>query len=90
MGELSIIGLKVQTSITRSGNMWIPKYFSGVDEDRCKACGECTRVCPRGLLQPNGGKKPVILNEDSCIGCSACMNICPNKAAVCNIKKRTY
>ena len=90
MAEPSIIGMKVQTSVTKSGSMWIPNYHKDVDEARCIGCGECVMSCPRMILtlkQLSGQKICTIVDSDNCIGCSACQHACRDKAIICAPKK---
>ncbi|PIN70373.1 ferredoxin [Candidatus Woesearchaeota archaeon CG11_big_fil_rev_8_21_14_0_20_43_8] len=90
MAELSIISLKVQTSITKAGKLWIPKYFLGCDEDKCISCGQCVQTCPRGVLKLDRiGTRIVstISDPDNCIGCTACMNACKNQCIICAAKR---
>ena len=44
-----------------------------VDTLKCVGCGECTYVCPVGVLEVVDTKCRV--NEE-CIGCGACVDVC--------------
>jgi len=53
--------------------------------DRCKGCGLCIDVCPKGVLVldesiVNGlGYHPVRLTDaDACTSCALCARICPD------------
>jgi len=57
-----------------------------INREKCKACGLCIEVCPKGSLKidENLNKKgcyPVVFVEESgCIGCAICANVCPDMA----------
>jgi Fe-S-cluster-containing hydrogenase component 2 len=49
-----------------------------IDEDTCKSCGQCARICAAEVLTMDNGK--VRINEHSpfgCIACGHCMMVCP-------------
>ncbi len=51
-----------------------------VDQARCTACGECTRICPAEVLELRDGQ--VTIRSDSafgCIACGHCMMACPEE-----------
>ncbi len=51
-------------------------YF--IDPARCKACGQCVRVCPVDAI--SGGKGLVhIIDQDKCVRCGSCFAVCPDK-----------
>lgn len=47
--------------------------------DKCIACGECTRYCQVGIDVMRFAMKQEVLNNDnsSCIGCGICVTVCP-------------
>ncbi len=48
---------------------------------RCTGAAECVQVCPRDVLQMNGGLRKVeIRRPDQCITCGACIVQCPQDA----------
>lgn len=56
------------------------RYLSGVVTlkyyyDKCKGCGRCAEVCPRGVFVMGNGKAELI-DKDACIECGACMINC--------------
>ncbi len=57
-----------------------------VDEERCKGCGLCVYVCPRGILElgatvNSGGYHPVRVTEQGlCTSCTLCALMCPDLA----------
>ncbi|MDD5604230.1 MAG: DUF362 domain-containing protein [Eubacteriales bacterium] len=54
-------------------NMLKPKPV--FNYDICVGCGECSRVCPPGVIEMRGGKPYVDL--DGCIRCFCCHELCP-------------
>ena len=57
-----------------------------VIENRCKGCGLCVNVCPRGVLSQGSklnqyGYRVVLVKEpDKCVGCRLCEYTCPDFA----------
>jgi NosR/NirI family nitrous oxide reductase transcriptional regulator len=47
--------------------------------DKCIACGECSRYCQVGIDVMNFALKQEVLNNanGSCIGCGICVTVCP-------------
>lgn len=59
-----------------------------IDVERCKGCGLCTQVCPKGDLvqmseefNSKGYRTSKFVDpEKKCIGCAFCANMCPDVA----------
>ena len=57
-----------------------------VEKDRCKGCGLCVSVCPKGILRMSdqinamGYHFPEIVDQNACIGCKMCATMCPDVA----------
>lgn len=58
-----------------------------IDQDRCKGCELCTKVCPKNLIQMAGyfsarGYRPATLVDPNgqCTGCLLCATVCPDIA----------
>lgn len=56
-----------------------------IDEARCKGCGLCIRVCPKGILELSKdainakGYNPVtVVDMEQCVGCCSCARMCPD------------
>ena len=55
-------------------------------EERCKGCGQCVIVCPKGIITYSDelnvkGYHPAIVtdvNMAKCIGCASCAKMCPD------------
>jgi NAD-dependent dihydropyrimidine dehydrogenase PreA subunit len=45
-----------------------------VDLARCKGCGICAEVCPRGII---GIEKKKVRIGEGCVECRTCMKVCP-------------
>ena len=61
--------------------MVIKKYESGditieIDEDLCRAAGECINVCPADVFEIVNDKATAP-NVDECIECCLCVDACP-------------
>ncbi len=46
-----------------------------IDDEKCRRCSLCTRVCPTGAITGTV-KNPHSINPDKCIKCGACMEKC--------------
>jgi 2-oxoglutarate ferredoxin oxidoreductase subunit delta len=59
-----------------------------IDRERCKGCGLCLSVCPKGLLEAEEGRnarghRPVRAVEGAaarCVRCGRCYRVCPDVA----------
>lgn len=54
-----------------------------INEDRCKGCGLCVRVCPPDVIKIGThlnakGFYPATYIGERCTGCKACALICPD------------
>ena len=55
-----------------------------INDERCKGCGLCIRVCPKNILEMSketnsqGVNYPVCSDEANWIGCSFCATMCPD------------
>jgi NADPH-dependent glutamate synthase beta subunit-like oxidoreductase/NAD-dependent dihydropyrimidine dehydrogenase PreA subunit len=64
-----------------------------VDEDRCRGCGRCTRICPYQAvtLHQNGvGGWVARVDEALCKGCGNCISVCPSNAADSPYRNQGY
>jgi NADP-reducing hydrogenase subunit HndC len=46
-----------------------------IDEDKCKGCTLCARICPNGAIQGKV-KEAHLIDQSKCIKCGACMEKC--------------
>jgi ferredoxin len=60
-----------------------------INEETCKRCGICSKICPFNVLQPEYETvkgirhiKTVNIVIGSCTGCSLCLNVCMSKSIV--------
>jgi NAD-dependent dihydropyrimidine dehydrogenase PreA subunit len=62
------------------------KLLVSFDFSKCSVCPSliCIGVCPQGILEADGGKKPRIVDAASCTLCGVCVNLCPSKAITIN------
>jgi MinD superfamily P-loop ATPase len=60
----------------------VEEFFSGneacIDQDRCIACGECTKFCRFDAVQQRGDG--FAINPLRCEGCKVCVTLCPVQA----------
>jgi 2-oxoglutarate ferredoxin oxidoreductase subunit delta len=54
-----------------------------INEDRCKGCGLCVRVCPTKVIEMGThlnvkGFYPAVYTGGKCTACKACGLICPD------------
>ena len=65
-------------------------YEHVVDRDRCKGCGLCVAVCPKGVLDIGKelnakGYFPVHqVRPEDCVFCALCCTMCPDVAITIN------
>ena len=55
--------------------------------ERCKGCGLCARLCPKGIvalsktkLNSKGYHPAEITDIEACIACASCARTCPDTA----------
>ncbi len=55
------------------------------NEERCKGCGLCVTVCPKGIvalakekINAKGYHPAGVAEQDKCIGCASCALMCPD------------
>lgn len=56
-----------------------------IDTERCKGCGLCVTVCPKGCIiiskrSNKSGYFPAQAGNADCTGCAMCAIICPDAA----------
>jgi len=51
-----------------------------IDASLCKACGICSGLCPKGVLEPDQGGIPGVAHADECTLCRICELHCPEFA----------
>ena len=56
-----------------------------IDTDKCKGCGLCVEVCPKGAVRISRnsnamGYFPAEVCGDGCTGCGSCALMCPDVA----------
>jgi len=52
------------------------KKYASVNQNRCVACGACSKECPRNAIQIFKGCFAQV-DSDLCVGCGRCANVCP-------------
>ncbi|MEG9429730.1 MAG: 4Fe-4S dicluster domain-containing protein [Christensenellaceae bacterium] len=55
------------------------------NEERCKGCGLCVTVCPKGIvalekdkINAKGYHPAGVIEQEKCIGCASCALMCPD------------
>lgn len=57
-----------------------------IDEEFCKGCGLCVRICPKKVLaiaehfNSRGYYPACVVRKEECIGCGFCAQVCPDVA----------
>ncbi len=54
-------------------------YVIVIDEQKCKVCGECVKICPVEIYKLEDGRLSVG-NTDECSGCQSCISVCEVQA----------
>lgn len=73
-----------------------PPFTLEVDAARCRGCGTCVAVCPKGvfaLYRADDGQRPQqarLARPDACAQCTACIKQCPEGAIVAEPPIRTF
>lgn len=52
------------------------KKYAFVDENRCVACGVCSKECPIGAITIWHGCYAKV-DKNKCVGCGKCAKACP-------------
>ncbi len=74
-GFLAILG-----KFNLPGVMANSRFVPQIDDDSCKACGKCSKVCPVAALHVYN--KTLVFEEWRCIGCGACVPTCKKNNAI--------
>ncbi|WP_236995063.1 NADH-quinone oxidoreductase subunit NuoF [Heliomicrobium modesticaldum] len=56
-----------------------PKGKFRIDEEKCRRCGLCVRLCPVEAISGEVRKRPFVIDKNRCIACGACAQKCPAK-----------
>ncbi len=68
-------------------------FTVSVDNERCRGCGTCVDVCPKGvyeLYRLDGKKRSRVVALAACEQCTACVKQCPEEAIVAEPPIRTF
>jgi len=98
---------EVQDVSGRPGNYEVKVFMKprGVDTEKCRSCGVCTKVCPvttidkynQGLSErkaayidfPQAVPSAYVIDFDACTKCLKCEQLCPSKAINLEDKGKT-
>jgi heterodisulfide reductase subunit A-like polyferredoxin len=68
-------------------------YTVVVDDDRCRGCGRCIKVCPYQAIsfeKNTVGGWCASVDEALCKGCGNCISVCPSNAADSPYRDQAY
>ena len=60
----------------------LSKYYWRVDEENCKKCGVCERLCPAEALTMSGKDGYPVIDKGLCLECTTCADACPTNSIV--------
>ncbi len=101
MCEVGCFGLGTCAKVCTFGAIIIgDDGIAVIDEEKCTACGMCTKACPQhGIVimpenaksyvacrNPKFGKAVTSVCTKGCMGCSLCAKVCPENAITMNGK----
>jgi len=52
-------------------------FVARVDDEKCRACGDCAQACQFGAISVNGH---AVVDLEKCMGCGVCAGNCPQGA----------
>ncbi len=74
--------------LMKKGSIKFPRIVAFVDEQRCRGCGRCEKICEYEAItvakDPKSGVLVSKIDEIRCEGCGACAVACCNKAITVN------
>ncbi len=66
------------SSLMSQGEITVEAITSMIDEEKCKLCGICAKVCPyNAIMFDKASKQPPKVIEAACAGCGCCGAECP-------------
>jgi uncharacterized protein (DUF362 family) len=76
--ELGYIGFKLPSTADHLLTGGKPPKKSPIITDKCIACGDCEKLCPKGAIKIKDERAS--LNYSKCIRCFCCHEVCPENA----------
>jgi heterodisulfide reductase subunit A-like polyferredoxin len=64
----------------RTPVMFRGEYVAKVDEEQCRGCGECVKICPFDAYLPWKRKAKAVVDPAKCYGCGICRSVCVKDA----------
>jgi uncharacterized protein (DUF362 family)/Pyruvate/2-oxoacid:ferredoxin oxidoreductase delta subunit len=74
------LGRLVPAWLLRSAMRTFSVCYATIDEEACRACGECARNCPSNAISLDRNADAYHVDRHRCTSCYCCVEVCPYDA----------